>query len=668
MFGKLTYEAGFAEVVHEPIILYTVITMVLAAIFVVGIITVMKWWGPLWRNWLTTVDHKRLGVMYSLVGIVMLLRGFADAILMRSQQAVGLGDGIDTGFLPPSHFDQIFSAHGVIMIFFMATPLLFGLMNFVVPLQIGARDVAYPFLNSFAFWLTFSAAVLINISLGVGNFARGGWLAYPPFTGLSGSPDVGMDYYLWALQISGAATLMGAINFTVTILKMRPPSMRLMQMPIFTWSVLVSNVLILIIFPMLTSALGLLTADRYLGTHFFTADGGGNAMAWINYIWMWGHPEVYVLVLPAFGVISEVVATFSSKRLFGHVSMVWALIAILILSFLVWGHHFFTMGAGSNVNAFFGVATMIIAVPTGVKVFNWLFTLYKGRIKFEVPMLFALAMMFTFVGGGLTGVLLAVVPADWQLHNSLFLIAHFHHVLIGGVVYSYLAGVYYWFPKVFGFKLHDGLGKISFWAWFVGFYVAFMPIYCLGLMGATRRMQHYVNPDWQIYFIIAAIGVGIIAIGILAMVAQLLLAVWYGIKMKGKMPMVDGDAWGTGRTLEWALPSPVPEYNFARVPYSDAVDSFWEMKRDNEERPTQFHKIHMPDNTPMGLILGLITLPLGFALVWHIWWLVILSFIIGLGALIVNSYRSQDGHYIDVAEIEEVETKYSKLLQEKGVK
>jgi len=670
IFGRLVDPTAqpFHALTHEPIVLGTVIVIILGALGVLGLITYMRWWGPLWHNWVTSVDHKRIGIMYIILAIVMLVRGFSDALMMRMHQAFAVG-GVDAGYLPPDHYDQIFTVHGVIMIFFMATPLLFGLFNFVLPLQLGARDVAFPFLNNLGFWITFAGAVLLNISLGIGNYARCGWLCYPPLSELAGSPDTGVDYFIWSLQLSGIATTTGAVNFVATIIKMRAPGMSMMRMPVFCWTALVCNVLILMIYPVLTVTLVMLTVDRYLDMSFFTNFGGGNPMLWINYVWIFGHPEVYVLVVPAFGILSEIVPTFSSKRLFGYRTMVWASLVILVLSFLVWAHHFFTMGGGSSVNTFFGIATMIIAVPTGVKVFNWLFTMYKGRIRFEPPMLWCLGMMFTFVGGGMTGVMLAMVPADWQFHNSLFLVAHFHHTIIGGVVFAYLAALAYWFPKAFGIKPHRGLGIASFWLWFIGFHVAFFPIYIVGLMGATRRLQHYTEADWQPFFFVSMIGVFIILLGILCFVVQMLLAIKYAVEHKGKLPMQENDMWGDGRTLEWSIASPAPAYNFATVPQVQSEDAYWDMKMQGEKRKTHgFEAIHMPSNTAAGFIGGILMLILGFALVWHIWWLAIISFIATIVTIITHSFvANHEGYHIPADEVQETENQLTQILATKGV-
>jgi cytochrome o ubiquinol oxidase subunit 1 len=514
---------------------------------------------------------------------------------------------------------------------------MIGLMNIVVPLQIGARDVAFPFINSLSFWMTAIAAMLMNISLVIGDFAQTGWLAYPPLSELQFSPGAGVDYYLWSLQLSGIGTVLTGINFFVTIVKMRAPGMTYMKMPVFTWTALCSNVLILATFPILTATLALLALDRYLGMHFFTNDAGGNAMLYLNLIWAWGHPEVYILVLPAFGIYSEVVATFAKKPLFGYKTMVYATCSIMVLSLLVWLHHFFTMGSGANVNAFFGIVTMIIAIPTGVKIFNWLFTIYKGRLEFSSPVLWTIGFMITFTVGGMTGVLLAVPGADFVLHNSLFLIAHFHNAIIGGVVFGYLAGFTYWFPKAFGFKLNETLGKCAFWCWFVGFWTAFMPLYVLGFMGATRRMNHYDTPGWQPYMVVALIGALIILAGVLFQVAQVVVSV-----MKRNSPAykdVTGDPWN-GRTLEWATSSPPPIYNFAVLPVVRDLDAFAHMKERGRTRHAveDYRDIHMPRNTSAGLVIGLFSLAIGFALVWHIWWLAIVGLLGVVVTLILRSY------------------------------
>jgi len=646
MFGKLTLDA---IPLHEPILVVTMIAVALGGLGVVGALTYFKKWGYLWTEWLTSVDHKKIGVMYILVALVMLLRGFADAIMMRTQQALAHGGA--EGYLPPHHYDQIFTAHGTIMIFFVAMPLVVGLMNIVTPLQIGARDVAFPFLNSLSFWLFVVGVLLTNISLFVGEFAMTGWVAYPPLSGIEYSPGVGVDYYIWALQISGIGTLLTGVNFFVTIIKMRAPGMTLMKMPIFTWTILCTSVIICGAFPILTAVLGMLTLDRYLDFHFFTNEAGGNPMMYVNLLWAWGHPEVYILILPAFGVFSEVTAVFARKRLFGYASMVWATVAITVLSFVVWLHHFFTMGSGASVNAFFGIATMIIAIPTGVKIFTWLFTMYRGRLEFTSPILWTLGFIITFSIGGMTGVLLAVPGADFLLHNSLFLIAHFHNVIIGGAVFGYMAGITFWFPKAFGFKLHEGWGKASFWFWIVGFYFAFMPLYVLGFMGMTRRLNSTTNPEWEPWLYVAVVGAVLIGIGILCTLIQFAVSI---IKRK-ELADVTGDPWDA-RTLEWSTSSPPPFYNFAVTPHADRIDEFHEQKRDGlKPAPSKYSPIHMPKNTGVGLIMSIGAMAFGFALIWHIWWLAALGFVATFVVLIRNSYNTDVDYYVQPDEIERIE-------------
>ncbi|KVR51933.1 cytochrome o ubiquinol oxidase subunit I [Burkholderia ubonensis] len=648
MFGKLTLSAIPFD---QPIIMGAGAFMGLVVLGILAALTITGRWKWLWSEWLTSVDHKKIGVMYIIVAFIMLLRGFADAIMMRMQLALSYNA---PGFLPPHHYDQIFTAHGVIMIFFMAMVFMVGLMNLIVPLQIGARDVAFPFINSLSFWMTAVSAILINISLVIGEFAQTGWLAYPPLSELQYSPGVGVDYYLWALQISGVGTLLTGVNFFVTIIKMRAPGMSLMKMPVFTWTALCTNVLIMASFPILTATLALLGLDRYLGMHFFTNEAGGNAMLYLNLIWAWGHPEVYILILPAFGIFSEVIATFAKKPLFGYKTMVYATCAIMVLSFLVWLHHFFTMGSGANVNAFFGIVTMIIAIPTGVKVFNWLFTMYRGRIEFSTPVLWTIGFMVTFTLGGMTGVMMAIPGADFVLHNSLFLIAHFHNVIIGGVLFGYLAGFNYWFPKAFGFKLNEKLGKAAFWFWQVGFYVAFVPLYVLGFMGMTRRLNHYDNPAWHPWLLVAAFGAVLIAIGIACQLLQLVVSI-----RNRNLPHsrdTTGDPWG-GRTLEWATTSPPPAYNFATIPQVRTLDAFADMKArgEGQGKRAAYRDIHMPSNTSAGLFVGVFSLALGFALVWHIWWLAIAGLAGIVATLVIYSSRNNDGYYIPASTVRRIE-------------
>ena len=654
IFGRLGWDA---IPFHEPILIGTFIMVALGGAALLGALTYFRLWGPLWRDWITSIDHKKIGIMYMVLGLVMLLRGFADALMMRAQQAISFGDS--AGFLPPHHYDQVFTAHGVIMIFFVAMPFITGLMNYVVPLQIGARDVAFPFLNNFSFWMTTFGAGLVMASLFVGEFARTGWLAYPPLSGILASPDVGVDYYIWSLQIAGVGTLLSGVNLLATIVKMRAPGMTIMKMPVFTWTALCTNVLIVATFPVLTAVLAMLSLDRTFGMNFFTNDLGGNSMLYVNLIWIWGHPEVYILVLPVFGIFSEVVSTFSGKRLFGYTSMVYATVVITILSYLVWLHHFFTMGSGASVNSFFGITTMIISIPTGAKIFNWLFTMYRGRIRFELPMLWTIGFMVTFVIGGMTGVLLAVPPADFVLHNSLFLIAHFHNVIIGGVVFGVFAGINYWFPKAFGYKLDEFWGKCSFWFWLVGFYLAFMPLYVLGLMGVTRRMSHFDDPSLQIWFQIAALGAVLIALGIGSMIMQF----YVSFKRRNELRDVTGDPWN-GRTLEWSTSSPPPDYNFAFTPRVYDNDAWFDMKKQGYIRPQQgFTPIHMPKNTAAGFVIAALSGLVGFALIWQMWLVAGLGFVVMMAAIIIHTFNYKRDYYIPANEVVRTEDIRTRLLE-----
>ncbi|MDO8953891.1 MAG: cytochrome o ubiquinol oxidase subunit I [Gammaproteobacteria bacterium] len=650
LFGKLTLAAIPFQ---NPIIMGAGGFMGLIALTVIGALFYFKKWTWLWKDWLTTVDHKKIGIMYIILAFIMLLRGFSDAIMMRAQQAIAVGNHL--GYLPAAHYDQVFTAHGVIMIFFMAMAFVFGVVNYIVPLQIGARDVAYPYLNSLSFWLTVAGAMLVNISLVIGDFAATGWLAYPPLSELAYSPGVGVDYYLWALTLSGVGTLIGGINIFVTIIKMRCPGMTLMKMPLFTWSTLCSMILVIVSFPILNITLGMLFFDRFFGTHFFTSGFGGNPMMYINLIWTWGHPEVYILVLPAFGIYSELVATFCKKQIFGYVAMVWATAGITILAFTVWLHHFFTMGAGADVNAFFGIATMIISIPTGVKVFNWLATMYGGRITFTTPMMWTIAFLVTFTIGGMTGVLMSVPGVDFLLHNSVFLVAHFHNTIIGGVVFGLFAGYTYWFPKAFGFRLHEGLGKCAFWCWVVGFFMAFMPLYALGLMGMTRRINHYsVASGYHPYLVFAAVGVAVIFCGVIFQAIQLI----YSIKHREELKC-GNDPWDA-RTLEWSIPSPPPFYNFAEVPVITCRDSFWEDKQEklhgvaNIKTP-RYTDIHMPRNTCTGFLIGIIGGVFGFAMVWEMPLLATVSGLAILGCIIARTFNFNIDYYVKADEVAKTE-------------
>ncbi|WP_230970423.1 cbb3-type cytochrome c oxidase subunit I [Nitrogeniibacter aestuarii] len=641
--GRLSLDA---LPLYSPIAAIGAGVEVLAGLAIVLLIWRKGWWTRLWRDWLTTVDHKKLGVMYVVLALVMLLRGFADAFLMRTQQAIALNS---EGILPPDHFDQIFTAHGTIMIFFMAMPFLVGLLNIVVPLQIGARDVAFPRLNAMSLWMTAAGAALVLLSLVLGTFSTAGWTGYPPYSELATTPDTGVDYWIWSVLIAGVGSTMTGINFLVTILRERAPGMTLMRMPLLTWTALVTSVLMVFAFPALTVSTVMLALDRDLGMHFFTNGGGGNMMNYMNLFWIWGHPEVYILILPAFGIFSEVVATFSRKPLFGYASLVYATAAIGILSFTVWLHHFFTMGASANVNAAFGIATMVIAVPTGVKVFDWLFTMYHGRVRFTAPMLWTLGFIVTFVIGGATGVLLSIPPVDFAMHNSVFLVAHFHNMLVPGALFGYLAGYMYWFPKVFGFRLDERWGKRSFWAWIIGFYLAFMPLYATGIMGMPRRMEHYSNAAWQPLLWVAELGAVFIGIGVLCLAIQLAVS----IRHREALRDTTGDPWD-GRTLEWATASPPPAWNFDVQPTVHALDELaWRKARhydataDGAPAP-----IVMPNDTASGVWLGALAFVFGFAMVWYVWWLAALS-LCGLIGFVVFAMFSETPEFrvVDAPEV-----------------
>lgn len=636
MFGLL----GFDDLPHDPIVWGGALSVIGGGVGLVLLVTYLKRWTWLYKEWLTSLDPKKIGVMYIIVALVMLVRGLGDAAMMRVQQALSVGDS--HGILSSDHFQQVFTAHGTIMIFFVAMGLMFGLINLVLPLLLGSRDVAFPFLNSVSFWLFFMGMALVNASLVIGEFAAAGWLAYPPLSEITYSPGVGVDYWIWALQIAGVGSLLSGVNFIITILKMRAPGMTLMKMPVFAWSVLASMLLVIFSFPILTATLGMLSLDRLLGMHFFTSDMGGNPMMYVNLIWAWGHPEVYILILPAFGIFSEIVATYSQKALFGYKSMVAALMAIAFFSYVVWLHHFFTMGAGGDVNAFFGITTMIIAIPTGVKVFNWLFTMYRGRVRFASPMYWFIGFVVTFTIGGMTGVLQAIPALDFQIHNSLFLVAHFHNMIIGGVVFGFMAGLTYWFPKIFGFTLHEGLGKAAAWCWIIGFVGAFGPLYILGIMGATRRLDHYdASLGWQGLFIVAGVGLMIILLGVGLQVLQL----FFSIKDRKQHLDTTGDPWN-GRTLEWSVPSPAPFYNFAIQPTVHNRDAYWLQKQSKTKRSGEFEPFYLPKNTPFGLMIAFAAFIVAFSLIWHIWWLALIGLVAVLFLIILRSDDSETEYLV----------------------
>ncbi len=644
LFGELSWSA----LPQNPIALGGALFMVLMSLGAVGVVTYLKKWRWLWDEWLTSLDHKRIGVMYLVVAAVMLVRGGTDALLMRLQQATSVGDA--NGILTSEHFQQIFSAHGTIMIFFVAMGFMFGLINLVLPLQIGSRDVAFPFLNSLSFWLFAAGAVLVNCSLLLGEFSSAGWLSYPPLSELAYSPGVGVDYWLWSLQISGLGSLLSGINFFVTAIKMRAQGMTPMKIPMFVWTVLGSMSLVIFAFPILTVTLALLAFDRTLGMHFFTAGGGGNMMMYVNLIWAWGHPEVYILVLPAFGIFSEIVPVFSSKKLAGYTSIVFSVWAIVFLSFLVWLHHFFTMGAGANVNAFFGIMTAVIAIPTGIKIFNWLFTMYKGRIRFMTPMLWFVGFVVLFTLGGVAGVVMAEPPADYQLHNGLFLVAHFHTMIVSGVLFGYFAGLTYWFPKIFGFMLNEKIGRRAFWCWFIGFILAFGPLYLLGLMGATRRLDHYaIDTGWQPLFMVAAVGTVLIGVGFALQILQLVQSI-----RQRHSNRATRDPW-TGRTLEWLVASPPPPYNFATLPVVTHRDQFWVMAQSKSVVASVYEDIYMPKNSGLGVLIAACAFFLGLGIVWHIWGLTLLGLVVAVASILVRTFDEDTEQLLPAREIERIE-------------
>jgi cytochrome o ubiquinol oxidase subunit I len=591
--------------------------MLLGVIVVVFILTKFRLWKPLWTNWLTSTDHKKIGIMYVVFGIMMLARGVIEGVVMRAQQAIGAG----SGFLEPDHFAQLFSTHGTIMIFFVAVPFVLGYINYVMPLQIGARDVAFPVMNQISLGLTVAAGMMLMVSLVVGEFSTGGWTAYPPYTGARFNPGVGPDYWIWAIVVSGVGTTLSGINFAVTIYKMRAPGMHLMRMPLFCWTVICTSILIVFAMPPLSVAALLLAADRYMDFHFFTNDLGGNMMNYANLFWLFGHPEVYLLVLPAYGIYSEIVSTYSAKRLYGYLSLVIATMSIAVLSFTVWLHHFFTMGQSALINAAFGIATMLIAIPTGIKVYDWMATMYRGRIRLNVPMIYLVGFLILFVIGGLTGIILASPTVDFQVHNTLFLVAHFHNVLIPGVLFGLLAGYNYWFPKAFGFRLNERLGKITAYLWIVGFMVTFLPLYVVGLMGMPRRSYSYTDPEFVPWLVLAFIG----ALTILSALLMFLEQLRVSIRDRDQNRVPYGDPWDA-RTLEWSISAPPPEYNFAIIPTISKRDAFAEDKIAGEAYPTDgvYEDIKLPKNTPVGILLCVLSGVWMFALVWWIWWLVAL--------------------------------------------
>ena len=638
--------------VNELIGAGAALAVVVGGIAVVALIAGLGKWRYLWREWFTSVDHKKIGIMYVVLAFVMMSRAIIEAALMRLQQASAINA---PGVVKPDHFAQLFTTHGSIMIFFMAMPFLTGAINYVLPLQIGSRDVAFPLLNSISLWLTGGAAGLMMASLVIGEFSTGGWSGYPPYTELSFSPGVGPDYWIWAITLGSIGTTMTGLNFAVTVYKMRCPGMTLMRMPLFAWTSLCTSILMIFAMPPLTVATALLALDRYLGFHFFTNDLGGNVMNYANLFWLFGHPEVYILILPAFGVYSEVVSTFSTKELYGYKSLVLATMVISVLSFTVWVHHFFTMGQSANVNAVFGIATMLIGIPTGVKIYDWIWTMFRGEIRFTVPMLYSLAFMMTFVLGGLTGIILAFPPLDYLVHNTLFLVAHFHNMLIPGLLYGMLAGYQYWFPKAFGFRLDERWGRVAFGAWVLGFYLAFMPLYVLGASGMARRTSEIFEPAFRPWLYVAAIG----ALVILGALSALFVQLWVSIRDRDANRVTAGDPWD-GRGLEWSIAAPPPEYNFAVIPRVGSVDPFYRSKRDGThvDPPTRYEDIVMPKNSMVGPVLGITGAAIGFGLVWHMWWLALLGTVCILATVIVRSFCRDTHRTVSADEVRRIDTRW----------
>lgn len=651
IFGRLGWDSFvFAGAIKNPsssefVAFGAGSVVIIGAIALVVLLTAMRWWLPLWRDWLTSIDHKKVGIMYIVIALVMFLRAVIEAGVMRSQQLAAYNGA---GYLSADHFGQLFSTHGTIMIFFVAMPFITGLMNYVMPLQIGARDVSFPLLNAISLMLTSAGAVLIMVSLVLGEFSTGGWTAYPPFTGIDFNPGEGVDYWIWSVTLASIGSTLTGLNFAVTIYKKRCPGMTLFRMPLFCWTTLCAAILMIFAMAPLTASSIMLALDRYLDFHFFTNADGGNMMNYANLFWLFGHPEVYILILPAFGVWSEVVSTYSGKRIYGYTSLVYATMCIAVLSFGVWLHHFFTMGQSANVNAIFGIATMIIGIPTGVKVYDWILTMYGGRIRFTTPMLFHIYFLFTFILGGLTGVLLANPTIDFQVHNSLFLVAHFHNMIIPGVLFGMFAAVQFWFPKAFGFRLHEGWGKAAFWSFAPGFLLAFFPLYWIGMSGATRRTAIWSEPSYLPWFALAMLGAVLILAGTAFLITQIIVS----IRRRHELAAPLGDPWD-GRSLEWSIPSPVPEWNFAVLPQVENRDTFTEAKKAGTAylSPAAYDDIEVPRNSATAPLIGLFSCTWAFGLVWHIWWLVILSSVLIVGVVIARSFVMNINETIPAARV-----------------
>ena len=648
IFGKLI----LSDLPHEWFTLGGTVSALLGGLTIALYLHKTKKWGWLWKDWLTSTDPKKIGIMYLITALFMFARGGLDAIMIWAQQALA---PLGLGYLTPTHFQEIFTAHGSIMILFVTMGLIFGILNIIIPLQIGARDVASPLLNTLGFWLYVAGCLLMNVFFVFGGtFSNVGWLGTMPLAGIDLSPGVGVDYWIWAIQVSGLGTILGGVNFIMTILKMRAPGMTLMKMPLFTWMSLYSMIMVLAIFPILSATTALLWFDRTMGMNLFTADNGGNLMMYMNLIWAWGHPEVYVLILPIYGIYSEIVSTFSGKRYHAYKATVVAGALVTFFSMLVWVHHFFTMGAAASVNAFFGLMSLLIAIPTAMLVFSWLMTMIKGKIQLKTPMYWFLGFIATFGFGGITGVMMGVPGIDFQVHNSLFLVAHFHNMVVGGALFGIFGGIAYWFPKIAGFRLHEGLGKAAFWCWLIGFYLSFMPLYILGLMGAPRRLDTYdMETGWHLLFVAAFIGGLVITLGVVFQLLQIAVS----IRQRDKLKVNAQDPWD-GRTLEWATHTPVPVYNFAVLPPVPSRDPYWDIKQQGGLPKPKYEDIHMPKNTASGIYISGLLFVLGFAMVWHIWWLAIVCFIGALAVFIQRAFDEDTSYIITAKELEKMEAKY----------
>ncbi|MGY4794287.1 cytochrome c oxidase subunit I [Lysinibacillus sp. FSL K6-0057] len=613
--------------------------------------TQKKGFGAAVWDYITTVDHKKLAVMYLLAGTLFFAIAGFEALLMRIQLMKPNNDFISAGF-----FNELLTMHGTTMLFLAATPLLFAFMNMLVPLQIGARDVAFPFLNSLGFWLFFLGAVFLHLSFFMGGAPDAGWTSYASLSLYS--PGHGIDFYVLGLQISGAGTLISGLNFIVTIITMRAPGMTFMRMPLFTWTALVSSALILFAFPPLTIGLLMMLFDRMFGGNFFDHTMGGNTVIWEHLFWIFGHPEVYILVLPAFGLFSEIIPAFSRKRLFGYSSMVFATILIGFLGFMVWAHHMFTVGLGPTANAIFAVATMAIAVPTGMKVFNWILTIWGGSIKVTTPMLYALGFIPSFVAGGVTGVMQASAPLDYQLHDSYFIVAHFHYVIVGGIVTALFGSAHFYWPIFFNRMLNETLGKITFWVFFIGFHLTFFLQHFLGLMGMPRRVFTYMDGQgWDQFNYISTIGALMMGVGVILMVINCLMSI------KGKP--AGRDPWGDGRTLEWSIPQPIPFYNFRQTPLVRGLDPWWIEKQEGNKEVTfaePLGDIHMPNNSAIPFVISLGMFIAAFGALynpdadkpWSIYVLII-GLAITFGAMIARSVKDDHGFHLHKEEIIEIE-------------